>query len=210
VRKEYKLNSYRLSNGDYYGEPYILENKQTIKREKISECEIDRPPFEEKETVYIPEVDSYTTIERVARSTDGSVFYNVTYVIRELEESNKEEVEKSLDEELIKYSNWLKKNTKPEVEAVEHETEVYIDPTLENGLLTLTCYYNGRKYIYENINASYISEVFTKSYYMPIDKTKTNVFVDKTGLGSWVYEALLGMGYNVESMKVSGKTFNKE
>jgi hypothetical protein len=111
TRKTYKLENRKGYDGTYWGKPYIAESIETVKREKIAECEVDKPPFIEKETVYIPEIGRYTTIEKAARSIDGSITYNVTYTIKELEDEEtlkqKEEAEKKLNKELKEYDTFM-------------------------------------------------------------------------------------------------------
>ena len=114
TRKKYSLMCNSSMDGKFhFGKPYISESIETESREKIAECQITRPPFEEKETVYIPEIEKYTTIDKVARGTDGSIYYNVTYIIKELADDNKKyfteklDVEANLKEALIKYNEFL-------------------------------------------------------------------------------------------------------
>ena len=104
----------------YYGKPYIHEYKEFIKHDIFYKCEIERPPFEAGEKVYINDLDLTVTIEEVIRITNGEYVYNTDYyfdyIEDEITKKSKIEAENILEEELVKYNECLlqqlKKNKK--------------------------------------------------------------------------------------------------
>jgi hypothetical protein len=207
----------------YMGKPYICEFTETERRETIAECEVIRPPFEDKETVYIPEIERYTTIEKVARSIDGSIYYNVTYIIKELgdnEESLKEkdEAEAKLKYELIEYEKYLDKEKEEKLaqfaSQIKFEEEkglevLYIEPTYNFKGCSIVCYYGNRKYTYEDVTISNLEEMLKGSCYLGIEKENTLIYIDAKGIGTWIYDALSSRGYNIKSTFASKKVMTK-
>ena len=211
TRKKYSLMCNSSMDGKFhFGKPYISESIETESREKIAECQITRPPFEEKETVYIPEIEKYTTIDKVARGTDGSIYYNVTYIIKELDDDNKKSfieklnAETNLKEALIKYNEYLGslKDKENEEAKLKKELKVlYIEPIdLTLNSCSIICYYGKRKYTYKNVTLSNLEEMLKGSCYLGIDKENTLIYVDAIGIGMWIYDALLNRGYNIEPL----------
>jgi len=230
TRKRYNFEDNKVyDKSSYMGKPYIYEFNETERREKIAECEIIRPPFEEKETVYIPEIEKYTTIDKVARSIDGSIYYNVTYVVKEINSERsimeKHDAETKLNEELIKYEKYLE-NKEKEKNAQSEELEkqlkiaqfaaqislnkekvsefsevLYLEPTdLTLNDCSIICYYGKRKYTYKNITLSNLEEMLKGSCYLGIDKEVTLIYIDAVGIGMWIYDALSSRGYNIEPL----------
>jgi len=211
TRKKYNfVDNKTYDKVDYCGKPYINEIIITESREKIAECEITGSPFEEKETVYIPEIGKYTTIDKVARGTNGSDYYNVTYIIKELDDDNKKSfieklnAETNLKEALIKYNEYLGslKDKENEEAKLKKELKVlYIEPIdLTLNSCSIICYYGKRKYTYKNVTLSNLEEMLKGSCYLGIDKENTLIYVDAIGIGMWIYDALLNRGYNIEPL----------
>ena len=97
VRKYYSAE-------DSYLSPRIYEYTETIRRESILELESD-VEYMEKEEVYLQSLGKYTTIEKKTRSTDGSIVYNVTYVIDTIiDVGSKDVAEKELEEKIKLYN----------------------------------------------------------------------------------------------------------
>jgi len=95
----------------YIDKPYIQEYKEFIKYDTFYKCEIERPPFEVGEKVYINDLDLTVTIEEVIRSTNGEYVYNTDYYFDIIEDEKTRktriEAENILEEELVKYDKYL-------------------------------------------------------------------------------------------------------
>jgi len=77
----------------------IAESSEFIKYEKVYECELDRPPLEEKERIYIPELDVTLQVQNVIKSVDGSIAYQTDYTIKTIEdEKTKESYQKAVNQ----------------------------------------------------------------------------------------------------------------
>ena len=211
TKKKYDLNRARSVDGKFHsGKPYIYEFIETESREKIADCEITRPPFEEKETVYIPEIGKYTTIDKVSRSTDGSIYYNVTYVIKEIENNeDKNDIEVKLAEELIKYDEYIEQEEKKRiVQSEERKSKVlYLETTynVTDSSCSIISYYGDRKYRYNDITLSNLEQMLKSAYNLGIDKENTLIYINATGIGMWIYDTLSSRGYNIKSLFESTK-----
>ena len=109
------INRYSQYN-IYIDKPYIQEYKEFIKHDIFYKCEIERPPFESGESVYINNLDLTVTVEERIRSTNGEYVYNTDYYFDIIEDEktkeSKIEAEKILEEELIKYNEYLSEKLK--------------------------------------------------------------------------------------------------
>lgn len=77
----------------------INETSDFVCYKKVHECELERPPLEEKEKIYIPELDLTLQIQSVIKSTDGSITYQTNYTIETIEDDkSKESYDKALKE----------------------------------------------------------------------------------------------------------------
>jgi len=85
--------------------PKILE--PTLKEwtdksfENFYEFDVDKPPFQVKENVYIDALDIEVTVERVVRSVEGYYIYTCSYLIR-----TDENLEEKATEELKLQEMW--------------------------------------------------------------------------------------------------------
>ena len=100
--KYYDMNSHH-SNYDegYYSKPEIYSYPVFDHFEIIHTCDIEKPPFEINEKVYIPELDITVKITDKVRSTDGSIIYNTSYVIDSIENDRTKESLEQANEKLI-------------------------------------------------------------------------------------------------------------
>lgn len=164
VKKTYEFkNNYSMSTNSYYGEPYIKEITNTIKREKVLEQLIHKPIFSENEEIYLSNLNKYATIEKCAKSTDGSIIYNVTYVIETIEDKeskqSKEYAKQLLDIELPKYQAYLKeKDENRKAEQAELENSI----TKRNEILDKR--YEWQRNNYKKINSVVVNKI-------PLDNT---------------------------------------
>jgi len=214
TRKRYKLEDHKNRDGSYWSNPSINEWVECTKIEKIAECVITRPPFDVKETVYIAEIKKYVTIERMTRGTDGSIYYNTSYVISELLQDTlslkeKDDTETKLIFELVKYREVLTK-TKEVTKIEEEKLDIlYLDPFFENGVSSILCYYKDKRCTYINIDSAKLEDILIKSYYLGIDKENTEIYIDTRAIGIWFYEVLLSKGYKVNKINLISEEFNK-
>ena len=113
-RKVFRVVNRYSQYNIYHDKPYIQGYKEFIKHDIFYKCEIERPPFEAGESVYINELDLTVAIEERIRSTNEEYVYNTDYYFDIIEdEKTRIEAEKILEEELIKYNEQqLKQNKK--------------------------------------------------------------------------------------------------
>jgi len=113
-RKVFRVVNRYSQYNIYHDKPYIQGYKEFIKHDIFYKCEIERPPFEAGESVYINELDLTVAIEKRIRSTNEEYVYNTDYYFDIIEdEKTRIEAEKILEEELIKYNEQqLKQNKK--------------------------------------------------------------------------------------------------
>jgi len=116
-RKVFRVVNRYSQYNIYHDKPYIQGYKEFIKHDIFYKCEIERPPFEAGESVYINELDLTVAIEERIRSTNEEYVYNTDYYFDIIEDEKTEktriEAEKILEEELIKYNEQqLKQNKK--------------------------------------------------------------------------------------------------
>jgi hypothetical protein len=108
-----KTNSdYSYSRGFYYTDkPTIADNAWFKKEENFYKCEIEKPPFEINEKVYIPELDLTVLITDRIRSIDGSVVFKTNYEIKIIEDEctieSLAEATKNIEQETGKYNDWI-------------------------------------------------------------------------------------------------------
>jgi len=111
ARKIFRVVNRYSQYNIYFDKPYIQGYKDFIKHDIFYKCEIERPPFEAGEKVYINDLDLTVTIEEVIRSTNGEYVYNTDYYFDVIEdektERTKKEAEKILEEELVRYNEYL-------------------------------------------------------------------------------------------------------
>jgi hypothetical protein len=137
--------SYSFNNGQYWGhddsyycKPYLSAGSKIIKYEKIAESDIEKPPFEKNEEIYLSDLKKHVTIEKVTRGTDGTITYTTNYIIKTINKEKSKELQKQLDDELIKYTEWLE--LQKEQDSKKHEeqkpkyTNLYLAQVL--GLIT--------------------------------------------------------------------------
>ena len=112
-RRIYNVTSNRNWCNDGYNKPEIYKGIEFAKYKTLFECEIDKPPFEIGESVYINDLDLTVIIEDRVRSTNGEYVYNIDYhfdIIEDEEtEKSKIDAENKLVSALIKYNEYLEK-----------------------------------------------------------------------------------------------------
>ena len=109
IREFYKLND----NG--YSNAYLSIEKETSERIKILEVELD---YELKigDEIFLHEYEVYAKVQKVTNGTDSKVYYNLSYVVEEIDD--KEESHK----ELIDQYNSLKEKYDTEKEKQNRES----------------------------------------------------------------------------------------
>ena len=114
ARKVFRVIDRYSPHNIYFDKPYIQGYKEFIKHDIFYKCEIERPPFEAGEKVYINDLDLTVTIEEVIRSTNGEYVYNTDHYIDIIEDdkSGRIETERILEEELVKYNECLSEKLK--------------------------------------------------------------------------------------------------
>jgi len=116
ARKIFRVVNRYSQYNIYHDKPYIQGYKEFIKHDIFYKCEIERPPFEAGEKVYINDLDLTVTIKEAIRSTNGEYVYNTDYYYDIIEDEktkeSKIEAEKMLKEELIKYNECLSQQLK--------------------------------------------------------------------------------------------------
>ena len=113
-RRIYNVTSNRnWCNDGYNNKPEIYKDIEFAKYKTLFECEIDKPPFEIGESVYINDLDLTVFIEDRVRSTNGGYIYNIDYhfdIIEDEEtEKSKIDAEIKLKSALVKYNEYLEK-----------------------------------------------------------------------------------------------------
>jgi len=113
LRRIYNVTSNHNWCSDGYNRPEIYKNIEFVKYKTLYECEIDKPPFEIGESVYINDLDLTVLIEDRVRSTNGEYIYNIDYHFDTIEdeetEKSKIDAEIKLKSALVKYNEYLEK-----------------------------------------------------------------------------------------------------
>jgi len=116
ARKIFTVMNRHSTHDIYFNKPYIQGYKEFIKHDIFYKCEIKRPPFNEGEKIYINDLDLTIAIHERIRSTNGEYVYNTDYyfdiIEDEITEKTRVEAEKILEEELVKYNEYLLKKQK--------------------------------------------------------------------------------------------------
>jgi len=116
ARKVFRVVNRYSQYNIYHDKPYIQGYKEFIKHDIFYKCEIERPPFEAGEKVYINDLDLTVTIKEAIRSTNGEYVYNTDYyfdfIEDEITERTRIKAEKILEEELVKYNECLSQQLK--------------------------------------------------------------------------------------------------
>lgn len=69
----------------------ICEESEKIKYENFYECELDKPPLEIDEKLYINDLDAVVIIIDKVRSADGEIMYYTDYIIKTIEDEHTQE-----------------------------------------------------------------------------------------------------------------------
>jgi len=116
TREFYKLND----NG--YSNAYLSIEKETLERIKILEVELD---YELKigDEIFLHEHDVYAKVQKVTNGTDSKTYYNLSYVVEEIDD--KEETYKEL---IDKYNTlkdkYDKEKEKQNIELAENNNKI--------------------------------------------------------------------------------------
>jgi len=117
-----KYASYLSNDYKYVYKPRIIiyENSFVIGAEKFYECELDRPPYNVGEFVYINELDVEYEIEKVTRTIEGVYRYTCDYFIRSEDNAEwKKYYERELEKELKSYDEFLKREEERDKNSIE-------------------------------------------------------------------------------------------
>lgn len=67
------------------------ESSEFVEYKKLYECELESPPLQEKEKIYIKELDTTLQVQEIIKSSDGSITYKTNYTM-EMIQDNKTDV----------------------------------------------------------------------------------------------------------------------
>ena len=99
---------YDVISGCHWSRPYVVFEPNFDRYEQFYECELDLPPLEKGEQLYISELDIKVLIEAKIRSTDGGYTYHTDYIVKNEEnEDDRVKAEKLLEKEVTKYEKYL-------------------------------------------------------------------------------------------------------
>jgi len=82
IREFYKLNE------NVYSPPSLSTEKETLERVKLLEVELDYE-LTIGDEIFLHEYEVYAKVQKVTNGTDGKVYYNLSYVVEEIDDKEK-------------------------------------------------------------------------------------------------------------------------
>lgn len=117
---------YKFGRGYYSTLPHVYEEKELIKHEDVWSGELENPPLEVGESLFIETKSIKTKVLDKAKSTEGGFVYWTDHVIALLEDEETENSKKKSEVQLEEYEkHWEeRRNKEKEVRLVKHPVEV--------------------------------------------------------------------------------------
>lgn len=126
-RKIYKFGIKDISTfGRFFNaEPELYETREFIEYDEYYKCDIDNPPLEIGEKIYIDTLEEVLTVKDKARNTNGGYVYWTDCVIETIEDEITQKTKTEAENEQKEYIKQKEEDLKREIKELEQKVEDY-------------------------------------------------------------------------------------
>jgi hypothetical protein len=116
-RIERKIYKFHDRNSWYVGS--VREDKELIEHKQIWDGDLENPPLEISDWLYVKSKGLKVKVLDKAKSTDGGFVYWTDHVIEIIEDNKTIDTKKEAESKKVKYDKWLEAKQKSDSEVIE-------------------------------------------------------------------------------------------